>query len=123
MSTIPILPAHISTVLITGAGGYVGREVALLLLERYPTLNLVLTDLKAPLPVGNAKLLAADLCQSGEVDKIFQEHTIDAVSFPMRMCQLKGRTCVKIRERPTDYLLSFPMVRLSLSKESCREVP
>lgn len=78
MATIS-LPAYVSTVLITGAGGYVGREVATLLLSRYPDLNLVLTDIRAPLPLGSSTSVAADLSSPEDVAKLFSTAQIDAV--------------------------------------------
>ncbi|KAL8292341.1 hypothetical protein RQP46_001807 [Phenoliferia psychrophenolica] len=77
--TIATLPAHISTLLVTGAGGYVGREVASLLLARYPTLKLVLTDVRAPEPIGSSESIAADLSEETDVAKLFSGRTIDAI--------------------------------------------
>lgn len=80
MATIS-LPAHVSTVLIAGAGGYVGREVAAVLLSRYPALKLVLTDIRAPLPLGSSSCVAADLSSPEDVAKLFSNAQIDAVRF------------------------------------------
>ena len=77
---IPALPAHVSTVLISGAGGYVGREVAALLLARYPALRLVLTDIRTPEPIGTSESIAADLSSLDDVAKLFEGRQIDAVS-------------------------------------------
>ena len=78
--TIPMLPSHIKTLLITGAGGYVGREVASLLCSRYSALKLVLTDVRAPTPSGQSESVAADLSEEAEVVSLFSGRQIDAVS-------------------------------------------
>lgn len=89
---IPTLPSTIQRVLITGAGGYVGAEVAKQLLVDYPTLELLLADLRAPsLGLGSRTgSVAVDLCDVLQVGKLFEGRGVDAVSWRERRL---GRRC------------------------------
>ncbi|RSH80722.1 hypothetical protein EHS25_007058 [Saitozyma podzolica] len=42
------LPSHVKTILITGAGGFVGQKLTELLLERFPSLRIITTDIIEP---------------------------------------------------------------------------
>lgn len=80
-SVVPQLPSWVSTILITGAGGFVGSKVAQIVLDRYPQISLSLTNIAAPLSLGpRTKALAGDLCDPSQVQAFFEEHgTVDAV--------------------------------------------
>ncbi|KAJ9094827.1 hypothetical protein QFC20_006805 [Naganishia adeliensis] len=78
------LPSHVKTILLTGAGGFVGRELVRLLLDRFPDVSLIATDVGAPPDHGIAdknRLLcvAANLCDKSEVEKLFYGKRIQAV--------------------------------------------
>ncbi|KAM0745880.1 NAD(P)-binding protein [Meredithblackwellia eburnea MCA 4105] len=78
--SLPTLPNHIKTVLITGARGYVGREVAKVLLEQYPgKLDIVLTDLEIPDALEGTTTVAADLCEKDQVQILFTKWKFDAI--------------------------------------------
>lgn len=86
MTTYPALPTHVRTVLFTGSGGWVGNQVAQHVFNRYPSLKLVLADLRPPpLPVGEGseqrcESVGADLCDTNEVKKLFEGRDVDLVS-------------------------------------------
>lgn len=88
-SSIPPLPAHIQTVLITGSGGYVGREVGSLLLARYPSIKLILTDVREPAPIGASECVAADLSDEKDVEQLLKGRAIDAVG-PGTACRVRA---------------------------------
>lgn len=76
----------LQTVLITGAGGFVGQRLLLSLLERFPDLNIVLTDIAAPkIPrslhgkADQIVSLAADLTEPKDLAKVFAGRRIDSV--------------------------------------------
>lgn len=69
------LPAHIRTVLLTGAGGFVGREVTKLMLDLYPTLRIIATDIVEP-PRATAdkrlRVVKADLGDEAQIAGLFE---------------------------------------------------
>lgn len=68
------LPAHVETVLLTGAGGFVGREVTKLMLELYPTLRIITTDiLEPPRFTDDSRLrcVKADLGDEAQIESLF----------------------------------------------------
>ncbi|KAL1405533.1 hypothetical protein Q8F55_009171 [Vanrija albida] len=77
------LPAHVQTVLLTGANGFVGREVTKLLLELYPSLRVITTDIvEPPRYVDDEKRLRvvqADLGKPDELAKLFEGEKIGGV--------------------------------------------
>jgi nucleoside-diphosphate-sugar epimerase len=78
------LPSHVKTILLTGAGGFVGRELVQLLLNRFPDISLIATDVGTPPGHGvtdENRLLcvAANLCDKTEVEKLFEGKRIQAV--------------------------------------------
>jgi len=79
--SVPTLPAHLKTVLITGAGGFVGDRLTTYLLENYPDLKLILTDIRAPRERAGGKTvsLAADLGKPGDVAALFAQGRVDGV--------------------------------------------
>ncbi|KAI5477716.1 hypothetical protein MNV49_005999 [Pseudohyphozyma bogoriensis] len=76
----PSLPSWVKTILITGAGGFVGQKVAEVILARYPNVQLVLTDVRAPASLGpKTTSVAADLCDKEQVERLFKNYQVDAV--------------------------------------------
>lgn len=78
------LPSHVKTILLTGAGGFVGRELVRLLLDRFPDVSLIATDVGTPpdhdIADKNRLLcVAANLCDKSEVEKLFDGKRIQAV--------------------------------------------
>jgi len=78
------LPDHIHTVLITGAAGFVGRELVQLLLEQCPRLRLVTTDIHRPPTYGvedenRLVAVAADLGDKEQVAKLFDYGRVQGV--------------------------------------------
>lgn len=78
------LPSHIKTILITGAGGFVGRELVQLLIKVRPDLALVTTDIKPPPTYGiqDANKLIAVGCDLGDrtqVEGLFKGRRIQGV--------------------------------------------
>jgi nucleoside-diphosphate-sugar epimerase len=78
------LPSHVKTILLTGAGGFVGRELVRLLLDRFPDVSLIATDVGTPPDYGISdknRLLcvAANLCDKNEVEQLFDGKRIQAV--------------------------------------------
>lgn len=78
------LPSHVKTILLTGAGGFVGRELVQLLLDRFPDVSLIATDVGAPPDHGVTDknrliCVAANLCDKSEVEKLFEGKRIQAV--------------------------------------------
>ncbi|KAM0755428.1 NAD(P)-binding protein [Meredithblackwellia eburnea MCA 4105] len=77
---IPDLPSHVKHVLVTGGGGYVGREVAKLLQTKFGSaLKITLADLNAPQPLGNAQTVSGDLSDPSQVAKLFEGEQVDAI--------------------------------------------
>ncbi|WVN88104.1 uncharacterized protein L203_103304 [Cryptococcus depauperatus CBS 7841] len=78
------LPSHVKTILITGAGGFVGQQLVKLLLELYPHIKLTTTDIVEPPNHGvtdNGRLVTvkADLNNVAEVQKLFEGKRIDGI--------------------------------------------
>ncbi|KAL7421499.1 hypothetical protein Q5752_003268 [Cryptotrichosporon argae] len=75
------LPAHVNTVLITGAGGFVGQKLTALLLDLYPALRIITTDLHAPPRLDDARqvCVGADLGKPAEVARLFEGETVGGV--------------------------------------------
>ena len=77
-------PAHIKTVLITGAGGFIGRQLVQLFLSTCPQLSLITTDVSAPPKYGvedEERLIsvAADLGDKAQVEKLFRYRPVQGV--------------------------------------------
>lgn len=78
------LPSHVKTILLTGAGGFVGRELVRLLLDKFPDVSLIATDVGVPPNHGitdSARLtcVAANLCDKKEVEGLFAGKQVQAV--------------------------------------------
>lgn len=79
MSSIP-LPSHIRTILITGAGGYVGQKLTELILSEYPNISLITTDIRSPPAYGEKVTpIAADLGKPEDVKKLFAGERVQGV--------------------------------------------
>lgn len=77
-------PEHIESVLVTGAGGFVGRELVKLLLDKCPRLRLITTDIHRPPTYGvedEARLVAvaADLGEKDQVASLFKYGRVHGV--------------------------------------------
>ncbi|BEJ11115.1 hypothetical protein CspHIS471_0105370 [Cutaneotrichosporon sp. HIS471] len=69
------LPEHIETVLLTGAGGFVGREVTQLMLDLYPTLRIITTDIIEPPRLTDdprLRVVKADLGDTAQIEALFE---------------------------------------------------
>ncbi|EJU05678.1 NADP-binding protein [Dacryopinax primogenitus] len=79
--SVPVLPAHLKTILITGAGGFLGDRIVTYLLTHYPDIKLVICDIKAPAerPGGRVTSVGADLTDPKEAEKLFSYGKIDGV--------------------------------------------
>ena len=78
------LPSHVKTILLTGAGGFVGRELVRLLLDKFPDVSLIATDVGVPPNHGVTALarltcVAANLCDKKEVEGLFAGKQVQAV--------------------------------------------
>lgn len=78
------LPSHVKTILLTGAGGFVGRELVRLLLDRFPDVSLIATDVGTPpdyeiFDKNRLLCVAANLCDKNEVEQLFDGKRIQAV--------------------------------------------
>lgn len=93
------LPAHVQTVLLTGANGkphrgvarapltlapgFVGREVTKLLLELYPNLRIITTDIVAPPRYVDdekrLRVVQADLGKAEDLAKLFEGEKVGGV--------------------------------------------
>ncbi|ODO08901.1 NAD-dependent epimerase/dehydratase [Cryptococcus wingfieldii CBS 7118] len=78
------LPDHVKTILVSGAGGFVGQQLVLLLLSLYPSLKVITTDIVEPPSHGitdKNRLVAvkADLGKIKEVEGLFKGEKIDGV--------------------------------------------
>ncbi|WVQ82275.1 hypothetical protein IAT38_004403 [Cryptococcus sp. DSM 104549] len=78
------LPEHVKTVLVTGAGGFVGQQLVQLLLKLFPSVKLITTDIVEPPNHGvtDSKRLTcikADLGKIDEVKALFEGETIGGV--------------------------------------------
>lgn len=82
MSLLPLqLPAHVKTVLISGAGGYVGQELTKLILSTNPEVELITTDISAPHNHGSERVkpVAADLSDVKQVEGLLEGKRVQAV--------------------------------------------
>ncbi|KAK4685884.1 hypothetical protein P7C73_g4257, partial [Tremellales sp. Uapishka_1] len=78
------LPEHVKTVLITGAGGFVGQQLTALLLDQFPDVKLITTDLSPPPSLGASnsrrlKSVGVDLGNVAQVNSLFEGETIGGV--------------------------------------------
>ncbi|CED85198.1 Putative NAD-dependent epimerases [Phaffia rhodozyma] len=80
------LPSHVQTILITGAGGFVGQQLLISLSESFPNINFIITDVRAPsIPASIDQFkqriasLGADLSNKDEVKNLFEGRQIDAI--------------------------------------------
>ncbi|ORY32634.1 hypothetical protein BCR39DRAFT_523291 [Naematelia encephala] len=77
------LPAHVKTVLITGAGGFVGQKLAQLLLDLFPSIKVITTDIVQPPSLSDDpkrfKAVKADLGDSAQVEGLFHGEVIGGV--------------------------------------------
>ncbi|KIR55878.1 NAD-dependent epimerase/dehydratase [Cryptococcus gattii Ru294] len=78
------LPAHVKTILVTGAGGFVGQQLVKLLLELHPTVKLITTDIVQPPNHGvtdtnRLRSVKADLGRQEEIDGLLKGETIGGV--------------------------------------------
>jgi FlaA1/EpsC-like NDP-sugar epimerase len=84
-STLPFsLPPHVKTVLITGAGGYVGQQLVQLILRTMPNISLITTDIRAPPTFGvtdeaRLRAVAADLGNPEQLASLFEGRRIQGV--------------------------------------------
>lgn len=82
MPLLPLqLPSHVKTVLISGAGGYVGQELTKLILSTNPQVELITTDIRAPEDHGEkrVKAVAADLSDVKQVEALLEGKRVQAV--------------------------------------------
>jgi len=79
--SVPVLPKHLKTVLITGAGGFVGDRLTTYLLTHYADIKLILCDIRAPpsRPGGRVTCIGADLTNPTEATKLFEHGRVDGV--------------------------------------------
>lgn len=80
----PTLPSHIKTVLITGASGFLGRLLSRHLLQAYPKLVVIATDIVQPPSqdgVSDDRLIRtkADLGKREEVEGLFAKRDVQGV--------------------------------------------
>ncbi len=78
------LPPHVKTILITGAGGYVGQKLTQLILSAFPDVALITTDIRAPPTFGvsdegRLKPVAADLGNPDDLHGLFAGARIQGV--------------------------------------------
>ncbi|WWC89604.1 uncharacterized protein L201_004529 [Kwoniella dendrophila CBS 6074] len=89
MSSIPTydsleLPSFVETALVTGAGGFVGQKLVLLLLKLYPNLRIIATDIIEP-PSHNVndnkrlRNVKADLNKPEQLKDLFESEKIGVV--------------------------------------------
>ncbi|KAL7418008.1 hypothetical protein BDY24DRAFT_346315 [Mrakia frigida] len=85
----PVLPSHVKTVLVTGAGGFVGQRLLSSLLSLYPSITVVATDMRPP-PIPSrlsvsvkaeerVVSLAADLGDPISIATLFEGRKVDLV--------------------------------------------
>lgn len=73
------LPSHIETVLLTGAGGFVGREITKLMLELYPKLRIITTDIVEPPRLtedSRLRVVKADLGKETDIESLFKDEKV-----------------------------------------------
>ncbi|WVR07278.1 hypothetical protein IAU60_004319 [Kwoniella sp. DSM 27419] len=77
------LPEHIKTVLVTGAGGFVGQELVKLLLSLFPDLKIIATDIVEPPSHGvdPSKLVCvkADIGDAAALEELFKGEKVAGV--------------------------------------------
>ncbi|ORX36914.1 hypothetical protein BD324DRAFT_591288 [Kockovaella imperatae] len=77
------LPSHIKTILVSGAGGFVGQELVKLLLELFPDVKLIATDIIEPPRLiddeKRFKAIKADLGHTSQVEALFEGEQIGGV--------------------------------------------
>jgi hypothetical protein len=73
----------LQTLLLTGAGGFVGQELLRTLLELYPNLSIIATDIRPPSIPNNehdrVTSLAADLGDESSLASLFEGKKVDGV--------------------------------------------
>ncbi len=72
------------TVLVTGAGGYVGQQLVQLILRTLPNISLITTDIRKPPTFGvtdesRLKAVAADLGIPEQLTSLFEGQRIQGV--------------------------------------------
>jgi FlaA1/EpsC-like NDP-sugar epimerase len=84
-TTLPFtLPPHVRTILITGAGGYVGQRLTRLILAAFPHVSLITTDVRPPPTFGvhdENRLIsvAADLGNKDDLARLFEGRRVQGV--------------------------------------------
>ncbi|WWD02683.1 hypothetical protein V865_000724 [Kwoniella europaea PYCC6329] len=78
------LPSFVETVLVTGAGGFVGQKLVLLLLKLYPNLRIIATDIIEPPNHGitdtkRLRNVKADLGKPDELKGVFDGEKVGGV--------------------------------------------
>ncbi|WVF71767.1 hypothetical protein IAT40_006575 [Kwoniella sp. CBS 6097] len=78
------LPEHVKTVLVTGAGGFVGQQLVKLLLSLYPSVRLITTDIVQPPNHGiddekRLKSVKADLGDKAQLEALFEGEKVGGV--------------------------------------------
>ncbi|WRT66073.1 uncharacterized protein IL334_003025 [Kwoniella shivajii] len=78
------LPSFVETVLVTGAGGFIGQKLVLLLLKLYPNLRIIATDIIEPPNHGNTdskklRNVKADLGKPDQLAGIFENEKVGGV--------------------------------------------
>lgn len=76
------LPSHVETVLITGAGGFVGAQLTQLLLDLFPKVKIITTDIVEPPRLTSderLKVVKADLGDIKQVQGLFEGQKIGGI--------------------------------------------
>lgn len=78
------LPPHVKVILITGAGGFVGRELTQLILDSFSDVSLITTDIQAPptfgiTDVNRLRPIAADLSDAKQIEELLAGQRVQAV--------------------------------------------
>jgi len=79
--SVPVLPKTLKTILITGAGGFVGDRLVTYLLTHYPDVKLIVCDIRAPpeRPGGRVTSIGADLTDPEQAKTLFANGRVDGV--------------------------------------------
>ncbi|KZT54608.1 NAD(P)-binding protein [Calocera cornea HHB12733] len=77
--SVPVLPKTLKTILITGAGGFVGDRLTTYLLDHYPDVKLIVCDIKAPAERPRVTSIGADLTDPKQAEALFTHGRIDGV--------------------------------------------